>query len=191
MEIREMIEVLQAFEEGKEIEMQFVNNLNAWCIARTPTWDFPNINYRAKPQPTREEITEKWVKDNNIVVGSKVRVVKGFNDGFSGICKDESDSCIGGVFTIAGIFEEEILFEGYECWTFPIESLEPYKEQYQPFTYEDYMKFMGEKVEVDDCIGIVEWCDNYGIFTCGVRVSYEYAFNDITFINGSKFGKKL
>ena len=63
--------------------------------------------------------------------------------------------------------------------------------QHKPFTYEDYMAFMDEKVKLDDCIGTVTMCNSYGVMVGGRMFSYESAFNDITFIDGSKFGKDL
>lgn len=107
-----MIEVLQAFEEKKQIQKEYI--IGEWGDVFNPTFNFDKYKFRVKPQP-----------------------------------------------------------------------------QYQPFTYEDYMAFMDSKVRLDDCIGEVTLCNGYGVMVGGIMFSYESAFNDIVFIDGSKFGKEI
>jgi len=45
---QEMINVVQAFEEGKEIEYREKNSKIPWKVALTPCWNFHNYNYRVK-----------------------------------------------------------------------------------------------------------------------------------------------
>ena len=64
----EIIEVLQAFKEGKEI--QFLYNETEWKKAGCPAWNFGMTRYRIKPQPEyvpftwedRELFRVKWVR---------------------------------------------------------------------------------------------------------------------------------
>lgn len=183
-----MIEVLQAFEDGKEIEYRSRIVDENFTSATTPIWNFSHYDYRIKPQPTREEITAQWVKDNNIVVGSKVRVVGLSIYGTDSrgeiltVFNIEYPSQLGKCISLGNDTEDKLHFS---------ESLEPYKEQYQPFTYEDYMAFMDSKVKIDDCIGQVTMCNSYGVMVGGRMFSYKSAFNNITFIGGSKFGKEI
>jgi len=45
---KEIINVVQAFEEGKEIEYREKNSNIPWKVALTPCWNFHNKNYRVK-----------------------------------------------------------------------------------------------------------------------------------------------
>ena len=54
MSPQEMIDVIQAHTQGKQIEFlhKTENPLskNCWIIAKTPTWNFTSYNYRIKPK---------------------------------------------------------------------------------------------------------------------------------------------
>lgn len=47
----EMIAVIQAHKEGKQIEFQKFSETKIWTIATTPCWNFHNYNYRVKVEP--------------------------------------------------------------------------------------------------------------------------------------------
>lgn len=62
---KQMIEVMQAFLEGQEIEYQEFNNKEPiWKKADTPVWDWFTKNYRIKPKTKPsinwDHINEKW-----------------------------------------------------------------------------------------------------------------------------------
>lgn len=44
----EMIEVIQAHKEGKEIEYRYIPSDDKWYISSNPSWDFSSIIYRVK-----------------------------------------------------------------------------------------------------------------------------------------------
>lgn len=58
MTIEEMIEVLQAYKEGKKIEM-FVDAADRWVVVEYPLWNFKDCKYRVKKIPTRLEVANK------------------------------------------------------------------------------------------------------------------------------------
>ena len=45
---QEIINVVKAFEEGKEIEFQHKNSEFNWQTVTKPTWNFNSFNYRVK-----------------------------------------------------------------------------------------------------------------------------------------------
>ena len=45
---QEIINVIKAFEEGKEIEYREKNSKIPWKVASTPCWNFHNYNYQVK-----------------------------------------------------------------------------------------------------------------------------------------------
>jgi len=48
----EMISVIQAHKEGKEIEVTLHNDVsNTWVACTNPRWHFDRANYRIKPEP--------------------------------------------------------------------------------------------------------------------------------------------
>lgn len=59
MTIDEMIEVLQAYKEGKIIEM-FVDAADRWVVVEYPLWNFKDCKYRVKKIPTRLEIANAF-----------------------------------------------------------------------------------------------------------------------------------
>lgn len=51
---QEMIDVIQAHKDGKQIQFSFKTKKpssdNYWIDAKTPTWNFTTCNYRIKPK---------------------------------------------------------------------------------------------------------------------------------------------
>ena len=135
MELDEMIAVLQAAKEGKKLELRSRKMGTGWIDCTHSIWNFAGFDYRIKPEPTREEITQNWLKDNNIEIGSKVKVVMIFEGGdfkyFSNM-----DNFIGKTGTVVEILDSYICLEFPENLTLPfvrcyfmVESLTPYKPQ--------------------------------------------------------------
>jgi len=60
MNTKEMIEVMQAFEDGKEVQSRYSESeLGAdWFEASDPCWDWDEFEYRIKPEPK-----EVWVNE--------------------------------------------------------------------------------------------------------------------------------
>lgn len=49
---REMIEVMEAFESGKAVEIQF-KGVDVWEDCPAPRWDWNICDYRIKPRTTK------------------------------------------------------------------------------------------------------------------------------------------
>ena len=50
----QMIAVIQAHKEGKDIEVKReYEGSNFWCLTTHPTWDFTTFDYRIKPEPRK------------------------------------------------------------------------------------------------------------------------------------------
>ena len=59
--IESMIEVLQAYKDGKKIEY-FSNMECKWLLCEVPPiWDFNTIEYRIAPEPKRKVKLEAWL----------------------------------------------------------------------------------------------------------------------------------
>ena len=51
MDIDSMIEVLQAYKDGKKIQYLYLNQGDDWCDTPDPFWNFSAAEYRVKPAP--------------------------------------------------------------------------------------------------------------------------------------------
>lgn len=47
---KEMIEVMQAFEGGEQIEVKGLNETDGWIETKEPWWDWYYLDYRVKPK---------------------------------------------------------------------------------------------------------------------------------------------
>ena len=64
MELKEMIEIMQHFENGGDVEISSKNG-NCWTKITSPSWDWVYHEYRIKPEKQKVTI-EKWlIKDVN------------------------------------------------------------------------------------------------------------------------------
>lgn len=196
MTTKEMIEVLQAFEDGKEILGSTDSDMWYTIGDKEHLFDFKNNLYRIKPEPSRAEITKKWVEDNKIEVGSRVKVVKKvIQEDLMWPC--QMDDCIGGVYTVKSIYNTSIYLSE---WFFPVESLEPYKEQWVPFTFEDRDMFRDKWIRLK-CLSSekinehrIVFIGHSGTVSCSNWIGPIYLsdlFNTFEFIDGTPFGKQL
>jgi hypothetical protein len=140
---------------------------------------------KLKPQPTREEITAKWVKDNNIVVGSKVTI-----NGKAYTGNEVMSLTIGIVIAIAPSLIVVSINGSHNLYE--VESLEPYKEEFVPFTFEDRDLFRDRWVrrkETKDEYKIIQIQVDSLDVGVGSLFNYAMAFERLEFIDGSVFGK--
>jgi hypothetical protein len=77
----EMIKVIQAHKEGKQI--QFLDSLNEWCDNDSPSWNFHSITYRIKPEPkyrpfTLQEAVAAELEGKRIYDRNTFRVIAGY-----------------------------------------------------------------------------------------------------------------
>lgn len=59
---QEMIKVMEAYENDKEIEM-YERKTNSWKKVHVPMWNWAECDYRVKPEPTRLEVANKFWED--------------------------------------------------------------------------------------------------------------------------------
>jgi len=57
MTTREKIAVMQAFEDGKKIEIRVIHSDN-WIFCECPGWNWEYFNYRVKPEPAKPKYRE-------------------------------------------------------------------------------------------------------------------------------------
>ena len=61
MTIDEMIEVMEAFKRGEEIEFRLRLTLGSWGKETAPIWNWDEFDYRIKPKPKQTVTIEKWL----------------------------------------------------------------------------------------------------------------------------------
>ena len=62
MTTKEMIEVMQAYERGEEIEMRLADCEDRWAPAISPYWNWARISYRIKPKETKFKVGDVLVR---------------------------------------------------------------------------------------------------------------------------------
>lgn len=60
MDIRNKIQVMEAFERGDEIEHRYRLN-DMWFKSRFPSWNWREFEYRIKPKPKQVIVLETWL----------------------------------------------------------------------------------------------------------------------------------
>ena len=199
MELDEIIAVLQAAKEGKKIQSKIKDSDSTYWkdVIVTPKWSFDYCDYRIKPEPTREEITQSWVKDNNIEVGSKVKIVRPSRIVFE--WDKEKDKTIGNVWCVRSIERNYIDLEvdndaWKRGWGYDVESLEPYKEEYIPFTFEDREMFRDKWIRLktgknEHKINFISQDSSVSCANWPQPESLSDLFKTHEFIDGTPFGK--
>ena len=64
--IKSMIEVLQAYKDGKKIEYRIVGNTQ-WSATDDPQWQFSNCEYRIAPEP-KKKVKYRCFTDGNALI---------------------------------------------------------------------------------------------------------------------------
>lgn len=213
----------KGFEVGKKVKYEDGDEYSISDITNTKisfrdtdgiVWAYPynSLNYIEKFElltgPTQEEITAKFVKDNNLKIGDKLKVVRKFesDDGW-GQWVEDMDIWIGKIVRIAGIHKYTIRLQdidGRYRYFLP-QSLEVVK--YRPFQDgAEFEKHKGnrlirfKKEETLSKFGIVA-LQTYNLDTIKVssekRMSFQDAFERLEFVNsitdetGEPFGVEL
>jgi hypothetical protein len=194
-ELERRIEVMQHHAKGGEVEYYFTLK-EIWFPIKNPGWIWNSINYRKrkysvlpesrKVTPTREEITAKWVSDNELEVGDTVRVDK---------IIDTDPMWFPAMTRLVGQGEvTRIINSGIMCGGHfsPVEALTKVTKKIVPFRFEDYALFLGKDIRLK---GELNPCQISGINSKQLLIgayfySYKEALGDLEFADGSPFGKE-
>ena len=66
MELKEMIKVMQHYEDDGEVEFKLQNDdRNKWTLSFKPSWNWTDYKYRIKEQKQKVTI-EKWLMQSTI-----------------------------------------------------------------------------------------------------------------------------
>lgn len=182
---------IEAYENGESIE---VKDGDKWVELNYPIFELGST-YRIKPKLSREEITANWIKENDLKIGDRVKVVRGFEDGFSGINKGLSDRVIGKIGNIEEVTNKGIdLVIDYDIWSFPVECLEKVKEEYIPFDVEDFHLFRDKWLRFKTADKVLVKIQGFSpthksIYVTNELFSLVTAFEELEFEGGTPFGK--
>lgn len=117
----EMIEVMQAHEQGKVVEWRHMSSENYWQTVTTTVWNWQAFDYRIKPPETEPAPTHEWVvceveTDTGLYVFSTPEV-------------NSRDCHLGVAPSVPGF--GGILYEGCDDWRFnPTTELIPEAKDY-------------------------------------------------------------
>lgn len=185
---------IEAYENGEQIEIyDSVNRI--WVYQEFQNF-YPNMEYRIKTK-SREEITANWVKENDLKTGDRLKVLKGFEDGFSGILKGLSDEVVGKIGEVFSVEPRAICIDiGLDTWVFPVECLEKVKQEYIPFDVDDFSLFRDKWVTFKSSRNMFAKVsgfnsDHKAIYLINELVSLSAAFEVLEFEDGTPFGKLI
>jgi hypothetical protein len=205
-ELERRIDVMQHHAKGGKID-GCSEPKDGWAAIDEPSWLWGFVNYRkrysgvldgidtiasdflprVKTTPTREEITAKWVSDNDLEVGDTVRVDKSIDT--DPIWVSAMNRLVGQILKVTGINMIGIELGG---WRFPVEALTKVTKKIVPFRFEDYALFLGKDIRLK---GELNPCQISGINSKQLLIgayfySYKEALGDLEFADGSPFGKE-
>lgn len=190
--LKEKIEVMSHFENGGEILYKGTAEPDlAYKRASTPIWNWSNYVYKIALPLTREEITAKWVKDNDLKQGDYVKVSPDFNEGKFIVHNHMANY----KWVVCGTSNTYIIIK-FDEFTYhvPVEYLKKIKIDIVPFTFEDREMFRGKWVKNKVC-NKKEWqitsITIEKIMVGDDWLTYEEAFEQLEFIDGTPFGKEI
>lgn len=112
MTTKEKIEIMQAFEDGKEIEFRSAHTEEEWMSCYKAIWNWEKFEYRVKPDP-------KYVPYDSVTEVDKDKWVKlkanGVLKRISGIDTKNNSMCIFGWINLKGLFERYTYEDGTPC----------------------------------------------------------------------------
>jgi hypothetical protein len=205
-ELERRIDVMKHHAKGGEVEY-YLSLRQEWFSIKTPDWIWNSINYREKKYsvlsgltnvtsllgdvtkgtPTREEITAKWVNDNDLKVGDTVQVDRVVDT--DPIWMSAMNRLVGQILKVTGINMIGIELGG---WRFPVESLTKVTKNIVPFTFEDYALFLGKEVRFKGGVILSKIVHiNFEYVAINInKFAYKEALQDLEFADGSPFGKE-
>lgn len=111
MNTREMIAVMQAYEDGKQIEAKLLSDPD-WYNVERPLWDWDSFVYRIKP--TKKPVDLSVLIDSGIANNSKISImIESEIDGSLSWVKDLNllDNALGGLQSLVRL-ELEVAEDG-------------------------------------------------------------------------------
>lgn len=118
-ELDYQISVMQAFKEGRKIEVSDTNG-EVWMDTIKPSWNWYDNTYRVKPEPPQPKTVPFSFEDEDFIVGLRV---KGKNNDWSSMITHANTEKIW--FGDGGsLYYNETGFLNYKC---------PKTEEWKPF----------------------------------------------------------
>lgn len=134
------IAVMQWYRDGGEVEVQYHEDEDRLkADDELPYWNWERVHYFPVPKPSYSERQAKWVEENNVKVGQKVKCLPftDYEDGFYS-CVASANEFFYKIVKVRGIDKNSILvdYDGIS-WYFPYFALELIKPTYKPYEKAD------------------------------------------------------
>jgi len=131
---------MQWYRDGGEVEVQYHEDEDRLkADDELPYWNWERVYYFPVPKPSYEERQAKWIEENNVKVGDKVKCLP-FEDYQDGFQQNVSYAKLlfNEVAKIYSIDQHGISVVNEDnIWLFPYFSLELVKPQYKPYEKAD------------------------------------------------------
>lgn len=175
------------------VELTYVN-YNLMRVGED--WSFyskEGDGYYFYPAPY-EYLQKKWVEENNLKVGDKVKVVRLWEVGERGFRETVGDIKVGHIRTVEGFSDGCIqVRKGSFTARYPYFAIEKIKDEYRPFKdAEEFKDYREEWWEIDNIRQKAIFYGNRGVWFDGDFFEYETFFNDFRHADtGNPAGIKL
>lgn len=93
-----------------------------------------------KKEVSYAERQAKWIADNDVKKGDKVRVTRkadSYEDGWDNSWTQDMDKAVGNVYTVADIHEDDIVLGGAGYFGYPYFVLEKVEPEYVPYDFDN------------------------------------------------------
>ena len=138
-----------------------------------------------------EYLQAKWVEENNLKVGDKVRIIRRWEDGERGYVQGQKEGFLGATLSVSAIRDLYIETDFCLLRYFAIEKV---KEEYRPFANAKEFAEHRERwfvSKTDSDVFRVELYNNSGITENRGYWSYDELFKDCTLEDGTPAGVKV
>jgi hypothetical protein len=190
----EIIEIIKAHKEGKKIVQHDYTDKERVLPTDFISWNFGEYCYEIMEEPrplTREEITAKWVKDNDAKKGDIVRLLRTIDDKYKK----------GNTYFIT-VIDDDCIYLNTEMedigYLFDVEDLQKVTSKIVKFAFEDREEFRGKwvrnkgnKIEEFQLGLIADWGVAESVGEQSPRYTYEQALEELEFIDGKPFSKEI
>jgi hypothetical protein len=178
------------------VELTYVN-YNLMRVGED--WSFyskEGNGYYFYPAPY-EYLQKKWVEENNLKVGDKIKIVRSWERGEKGFIYYVEYYPIGEVVEVTGItsYKIKVIDTKGDKWVVPYYAIEKVEHEYRPFKdaeeFKDYREKWWIDKETGDNVRFVQYCEDGLLNTFRGLATWKDLFEEYLDEEGNPAGIKL
>jgi hypothetical protein len=147
------------------------------------------------PEPTYAERQAQWIKENDVKVGTKVKITRAFTEDEDGSCCWAHNDLVGktGVVDNISLLNLLICMDNRSMKAVPYFALEVIKEPtYRPFaSAEEFKPYRDDWLTIDGSFFKPYGYNDVGLLVENTQLTWKYVFDTYMFENGTPCGVKI